>query len=307
MVLPRGPEDRRPGQPRVPRLAFPRPQPDRPFFAFLNYYDAHHPYQLPETGIHRFSLPGDDEGEVDPIEYTVLGGRRAGADDPQVARDRDAYDDCIANLDEEVGRLIDALRRRSVLDRTWIVVVADHGESFGEHPGVFRHGTSLYGSELHVPLVIVPPESSGIAVPRVVDEPVSLRDLAATVVDATGQREGRALPRRIAPRQPPRWRAPTRLVRPRPAARGGRPPERPEPRPAQLLEPRVRLAAVTEGDWKLIRRTDDAHEELYQTGEDPREQRDLAADPASRPVLDRLRRTLDRLTAGPLTQDRFNP
>ena len=75
----------------------------------------------------------------------------------QIALARDAYDDCVADLDEQLGRLIDELERRGVLDRTWVIITADHGESFGEHPGVFRHGTSLYQTELHVPLVIIPP------------------------------------------------------------------------------------------------------------------------------------------------------
>ena len=44
-----------------------------------------------------------------------------------------------------------------MLDRTWLIIASDHGESFGEHAGVFCHGTSLYQTELHVPLVIVPP------------------------------------------------------------------------------------------------------------------------------------------------------
>ena len=47
--------------------------------------------------------------------------------------------------------------RRAILDRTWVIIAADHGESFGEHAGVFCHGTSLYQTELHVPLLIIPP------------------------------------------------------------------------------------------------------------------------------------------------------
>ena len=91
--------------------------------------------------------------------------------------------------------MIDELGRRGVLERTWVIIAADHGESFGEHAGVFCHGTSLYQTELHVPLVILPP--AGCPSPRVVTETVSLRDLAATVVDMLGS--GRlALPRGVA-------------------------------------------------------------------------------------------------------------
>ena len=38
-----------------------------------------------------------------------------------------------------------------------MIITSDHGESFGEHAGVFCHGTSLYQTELHVPLLIIPP------------------------------------------------------------------------------------------------------------------------------------------------------
>jgi arylsulfatase A-like enzyme len=63
-----------------------------------------------------------------------------------------------------------------------VIITSDHGEGFGEH-GVFNHGFSLYLHELLVPLVILAP-----AAPpgRVVAEPVSLRDLPATVVDLLG-------------------------------------------------------------------------------------------------------------------------
>ena len=87
-----------------------------------------------------------------------------------------AYDDCVAAIDEQIGRLFDELQRRQALDRTWVLLVSDHGESFGEHAGVFLHGSSLYQTELHVPLVVIPPP--GIPVNPVVSETASLRNLA---------------------------------------------------------------------------------------------------------------------------------
>ena len=85
-----------------------RPQPERPFFTFLNYYDAHHPYQLPELGVHRFGITPDHDRPVDPIDdpfapvQTALTPR-------QVQMAQDAYDNCVADLDEQLGRLIDEL------------------------------------------------------------------------------------------------------------------------------------------------------------------------------------------------------
>ena len=67
------------------------------------------------------------------------------------------------------------------------------------------------------------------------------------------------------------------------------------------------MAAVAGGDWTYIRREGDRREEFFDTEGDARESRNLANDPAQRPTLDRMRTTLDDLTAGPLTPDRFAP
>lgn len=126
----------------------------RPFFAFLNYINAH--------------------GRSAPHPYDTLFGRDASG--------RSRYDRAIAFLDSEVARLLDSLRTRGELERTVIVLTSDHGELLGEH-GLDGHGLSLYTPELHVPLVIRFPA----AVPgggRVSGQ-VSLRNLARTIVALT--------------------------------------------------------------------------------------------------------------------------
>src|SRR5439155_26919393 len=76
-----------------------RRQPGRPFFAFLNFYDVHYPYRLPEGGIHRFGVKPRTEREIDLIEYwrTV---DKLGLSAREITFVRDSYDDCIADLDE---------------------------------------------------------------------------------------------------------------------------------------------------------------------------------------------------------------
>jgi hypothetical protein len=75
----------------------------------------------------------------------------------------------------------------------------------------------------------------------------------------------------------------------------------------ELLKPRWPLAALTGGDSSYIRREGNVHEELFHVREDAREQHNLVDDPASRPVLQRMREALSQLTAGPLTPRRFKP
>ena len=82
----------------------------------------------------------------------------------------------------------------ALLDETWLIIASDHGESFGEHAGVYCHGTSLYQTEVHVPLLIVPP--SGAPTKRVITEAVSLRDVATTIADVAGQAAGSPFPGR---------------------------------------------------------------------------------------------------------------
>ena len=124
----------------------------RPFFAFLNLFDAHDPYDPPAPWAEKFP-------EVRPVVRHYEGG--------------------IAYMDHVLDSLFAELRRRGLLDRTIVVVTADHGEQFGEH-GLSNHGNSLYLPLLHVPLVVRYPARLP---PGRVSAAVSLRDLAATLLD----------------------------------------------------------------------------------------------------------------------------
>jgi arylsulfatase A-like enzyme len=283
-----------------------RPQAERPFFAFLNYFDAHFPYQLPPERIHRFGSNPSDQRDRELIDKW-WDTDKTGVSPRDIALARDAYDDCIADLDEQIGRLFDELEHRGELERTWVFITADHGESFGEHPGVFCHGTSLYQTELHVPLIIIPP--GGIRANRLVDDRVSLRDLAATVVDVVGLDKSSPFPGRSLARF---WDD-----APHPPAADGLAPRHAlaEVVPidpvfhdvARLAHPAWPMAALAEGDWSYIRRHGHRGEELFDLHGDANEQRNRADDPAAQPRLGEMRRSMDRLTAGPLTPERFRP
>jgi arylsulfatase A-like enzyme len=282
-----------------------RPQPERPYFAFLNYFDAHSPYQLPPRRVRRFGAKPVEEREIQLIrDWWTLDKRQVSAQ--ELAFVVDGYDDCVASIDEQVGRLLDELERRKALDRTWVILVSDHGESFGEHEGVFVHGSSLYQTELHVPLVVVPPP--GIRIKPVIGETVSLRSMASTIAGIAGWSADSIFPGSSLARlwQPsssepgavePIDSVMAELIPNETLVPGGPgSPRRPGP-----------LASLTEDGWSFIRRDGDVREELYHLRSDPREQHDVAASPGSRPRLERMRDVLLRLTLGPLTIERFNP
>jgi arylsulfatase A-like enzyme len=129
---------------------------DAPFFAFVNFFDAHTVYKPPRK--YRMMFRG-------------------------TGRPRDLYDACIRYLDDQIDRLLSTLASRGVLDRTIVLITADHGEYFREH-GRSGHGNGVNLEVLRVPLVIRYP--ARVPADRRVPALVSLRDLPQTMLDLAG-------------------------------------------------------------------------------------------------------------------------
>ena len=79
------------------------------------------------------------------------------------------------------------------------------------------------------------------------------------------------------------------------------------PDPAAMLRDRQAWASLADGDWIYIRREGNMQEELFNMRDDAAELHNHAQNPPMQSVLERMRGTLDRMTAGPLTRDRFKP
>jgi arylsulfatase A-like enzyme len=153
----------------------------RPFFAFLNYLDAHEPFLTPRESGQHFGLRPESQSEYRMLlEYWDRDKLHLSPHEIELARD--SYDDCIATLDRRIGSLLDELERRCLLGDTLVIITSDHGEHFGEHD-TFDHGFSLYCHEVHVPLLVITPKAPA---GRTINQPVSLRDLPATVIDLAG-------------------------------------------------------------------------------------------------------------------------
>ena len=154
---------------------------EMPFFLVAHLFDPHLDYDAPEPYRGRFAA-GYDGG----ITYPVSDLRRIKAS--RVARrpeDRrfiaSAYDEELLYMDAEIGRFLDGLAARGLLDDTLVILVSDHGEELFDHGG-FEHGHSVYQELLRVPLVVWAPGATA----RSVTEPVSIADILPTVLDATG-------------------------------------------------------------------------------------------------------------------------
>ena len=203
----------------------------------------------------------------------------------------DAYDNCIAYMDEQIGVLLGELQRRGVLDDTLVVIVSDHGEGFGEHE-LFDHGESLYNTELDVPLLIVPPLKNRTE--RVVRQFVSLRDLPATIVDLVGQRADSPFP----------GHSLADLWRESDLATGGGTPSEAfselvgaSPRNCNMgRSPANRgpMISLAEGDFVYIRNEGDGAEELFNERVDPRQLSNRVGLESMRPELDRFRKRTAR-------------
>ena len=184
---------RKPGASITDRfLAWQAENRDRPYFAFLNYFDAHQPYLPPADLAGRFG-PVDNRNfgllELRPYMGKIEDAETALTPD-QVRAEQNAYDATLAYLDREMDRLLSELERQGQLENTIVIITSDHGEQFMEH-GLMDHGNSLYRFATEVPLLVI--GGPGVPAGTVVNRPVSLMDLPATVMDLTGAR-GSAFP-----------------------------------------------------------------------------------------------------------------
>ena len=123
-------------------------QPDRPFFAYVHTLEVH------EWKLARYQRER-------PANFTP-------------------YHAAILDADRHLGALVEALEQRG--RPFWLVITSDHGESWGDH-GLPSHGFGLHQSQIHIPLLF---SSSEGRTPLKVTTPVSLADLAPTLLDGFG-------------------------------------------------------------------------------------------------------------------------
>jgi len=269
-------------------------------FLWVHYIDPHVPYHPPPELAERFDpeyeglykhyfgpIPGAAGNRAYP---RGLGKRRAVFANPLPdavnAHVRRLYAADIRYADDEIARLVAGLTER--FGKDWLIVVtSDHGESLGEHEFFYDHGDYVYNAGTRVPLAFIPPAPRRSSDRHTVDSPVSLVDVAPTLVELLG-----LLPPEVAA-----TRFEGRSLAP--YLRGESLPERPvfaesgRSYFSRMIRRRVsfdvqgRFRSVVSGRWKLIwtpGQTPDKEFELYDVAADPDETRDL-----SRELPDRVR------------------
>jgi arylsulfatase A-like enzyme len=258
-----------------------RPVGARPSFAFLNFLEAHFPYhQLPREYRDRYTQA--PLSELRRVSLDILGQQFGGPNvDAAAVRDlaRDMYDGGVAYTDALLRQVVEALRAGGTLDRTILVVLADHGEILGEHGGFFGHGPSLYQPMISVPLVVrYPPR---IEAGTRVERPVSTLGVFGTILDLA---EIEAPPTLQAGSLIAADGSPilSEVVALKNAADRGDP----QMRRAQHLR------AYRAGSWKLVE-SSNGGPFLFDLANDPGEARDLAS--ASPDQMARLARELEAI------------
>jgi len=123
----------------------------KPFFAWIHYFDPHHPHEPPN-----------------PYNQTFA---------------HDLYQGEIAFSDESFGKIIAQLKRLNVYDNTLIIFTSDHGEGNNEHNEA-THSLLIYNSTLHVPLIVKYPNQQ-YANTRISNW-TGLVDIFPTVMDVLG-------------------------------------------------------------------------------------------------------------------------
>jgi arylsulfatase A-like enzyme len=178
-----------------------------PFCAWISFPDPHHPFDCPEPWSlmydpndmilpvqrtrdlerrpwwHRASLESKPRlADPEMLRFRAEGSRVPDQSDAQLAEMTANYYGMISLIDHNVGRILTALHDLGVADDTLVVYTTDHGELLGNH-GLYLKGPTPYEDLLRVTLVARGP---GVARDRVISEPVSTLDLAATFYEAAG-------------------------------------------------------------------------------------------------------------------------
>lgn len=239
---------------------------EKPFFMYLAFNAPHDPRQSPKEYVDRYPLDRIKvpENFIPEYPYKEEMGAGKGLRDEKLApfpRDENAvkvhrqeYYAIITHMDEQLGRILDALEKSGKADNTWIIFTSDHGLACGHHGLMGKQ--NMYDDSLRVPFIVRGP---GVKAGAKNDSPIYLQSATATALDLAGD-DLKGI----------------EFQSVRPMLEGN----------SKGLEAvygayvNVQRAVSHEG-WKLILYPEVKVARLYNLKEDPKEMKDLAADPAA--------------------------
>lgn len=240
----------------------------RPFFATLNYMDVHDPYWPPPPFTTRFSDRVTRRNMLAAIGFDSHPSGKLKPEEVQLLVD--AYDSCLAYADHMLGQLFDELRRRGVLENTVIIFTSDHGEAIGEE-GKYGHTAPIMRQEVtRVPLIVRFPLRlpAGVRAPH----PVSISQIPATILDLIGADANSpygsvSLLNSVVDRDEP------------------------------VLSSDGGVHGLVVGDWHFIVQRDVRKKQLFNLKADPQEKVNLADQPETAEIQQRLQQRLDAIVS----------
>ena len=279
---------------------------EEPFFLAAGFFRPHTPYVAPKKYFDMYPLedlrlpyaPANDRDDIPTAAFAHnCPVPHYGLDELTCLQAMQAYYACVSFVDAQVGRLLDALDRLQLSDRTIVVFWSDHGYHLGEHDGIWQKRT-LFEQGARAPLIIRNPSSKGNGQPcrRIVE----FIDIYPTLTELVGiptpqAVEGHSL---VALLDDPltRWDrfAITQVLRPADHRLD-----------TAVMGRSIRTERWRYSDWAEGKKG----VELYDHFADPMEFENLALNPTrkNKSVMSRLRRLLKQKASGKVPQTPFNP
>jgi len=279
---------------------------DEAFFIAAGFFRPHTPFVAPKKyfdlyPLEEMRLPYAPEGDRDDIPVAGFAHNcpvpNYGLDEQTCRKALQGYYACVSFVDAQVGRLLDALDRLNLTERTIVAFWSDHGYHLGEHNGIWQKRT-LFEQASRAPLIIRAPGAAGNG--QSCRRIVEFVDIYPTLVDwaglpVPGYLAGRSLrPLLVDPLAEWNGAAVTQILR---------------PADSRLSEPVMGRSIRTDRwrytDWNEGK----AGIELYDHYSDPMEFDNLAADPdaAARAAMNRLRSMVEEKADGKVPTTPFNP
>jgi arylsulfatase len=262
---------------------------NQPWFLKVSWVRPHAPYSAPKRWYDRYEGAAIPQAEIGEWARKCYGGAtNSFQQDPDLSRgvvpeaeikeSRRSYAAAISFVDEQLGRVLDALEKRGELENTLILFTSDHGDIMGDNL-LYRKTYSVEPS-VNVPMIVRWPETLGLAAKRgqMRQELVELRDVLPTFLDVAdvpvpAAVEGKSL---LDPLRGKPWRETLELEH------------------ASCYEPKDGWVALVDQRYKYVYYTITGVQQLFDLINDPHELRDLAADPSSAALVKEWRQRMVR-------------
>lgn len=165
-----------------------------PFFMYLAFNSPHDPRQSPQDFLDRYPVEKMSVPDSFVPEYPYgdkIGAGRESRDEKlgpfprtefAIKTHRREYFASVTYLDQQVGRILDALEKSGRAKNTYVFFTSDHGLAIGRHGLLGKQ--NMFDDSLRVPFVVIGP---GIAAGRKIDAPIYLQDLVPTTLQLAGQ------------------------------------------------------------------------------------------------------------------------